>query len=237
MLRIASINWGSVALVRRRIALGQLFQSGAVSGEGIAVWARILGGVVATGLGAGAVGLVGKSQTQPQVGFPAHEIRQDGVQSTDRQHRFVSQFFLGFGRHGEQIGAIDLFRARALLGLENRDVTVADVHDHDRAGIGQSGEIEEVVVLAVVIGFRKNGAGKQNEVARSCSLFGKFLTTAREFLRPAQIVDRDRIGVLRQHWRREQQHHQTSNNPCETNRESFHVFLLRAASLTRRRRN
>ena len=62
---------GSVAHVRGGIAFGQLLESGAISGQRIAVWTGILSGVVAASFRAGAVGLVGESQAQPQVSFPA----------------------------------------------------------------------------------------------------------------------------------------------------------------------
>ena len=52
---------------RGRIALAQLHQRVAIAGQILAVGIVVLGGIVASGLEARAIGLIGKAETHPQI--------------------------------------------------------------------------------------------------------------------------------------------------------------------------
>ena len=52
-----------------------------------------------------------------------------------------------------------------MFGLEDEGVALDDVEDEDGAGIGEAGEVEEIVVFAIVDGFGKRFAGEEDEVS------------------------------------------------------------------------
>jgi hypothetical protein len=55
---------------------------------------------------------------------------------------------------GKDIGTIDLLGARGLLRFEERRVTGGGVKKEDGARIRDPGEVEKVIVFAVMDGFR-----------------------------------------------------------------------------------
>ncbi len=153
--------------MRRRIAITELHHCAAVAGQILPVGVVVLGGVVAAGLEARAVRLVGEAETDPEVVIltAAEKEGQHGIKAGDRHDSRVSKRLLLILRHSQKIGAVNLDLARALLRLEDQHALLLDVHEHDGSEVRQAGVIVEVVVFAIVGGRRLLRLGEEQDIA------------------------------------------------------------------------
>src|ERR1700751_3346928 len=116
---------------------------------------RKLPGVVAAGLGAGAVCFIGKIQTNPKIfrcgwSESVRGVGQEDIDVRDRRHTLEAESFALRRGKGQKIRAVGLGGLRRLFGLENKYSFLLTVEQHHRTGILQAGEIVEIVVFAIV---------------------------------------------------------------------------------------
>jgi len=189
---------GEIVEVRHGVALLEEFRGREIAGEGLVVGVGEFPGVIAADFGAGAVGLIGESEAEPEIadGIALEKVRENDIEIADGQDGVVAEILLLRGGESQEIGAIDLRGAASLLRLEDGDSAFFYVHQEDRAGVLEAGEIEEVVVFAVVGGFGDIVAGEKDGVS-GLELFCQFGTAGGEGLRAAEIVDGLAVGVLR----------------------------------------
>jgi len=83
-----------------------------------------------------------------------------------------------------------------LLRLNDGDVAGSDAHEHNGAGVGETGVVVEIVVFTIVSGRRLLGLGEEEDVA-GLEFGGEFRATGSEFLWTAEIIHGGAVRVLR----------------------------------------
>src|SRR5262249_20139228 len=136
---------------------------------------------------------------------------------------------------GENIGTVDLLGARRLLWLEEGGVAGGDIEKEDGARIGDPGEVEKVIVFAVMDGFGESFAGEQHEVP-GLELLPELRAASGEFLRTAKIVHGCGVGVLSE-GRGDAERNQNCEHESKRAGSQVHCVLQKTRKCTSREAN